>query len=482
MDSQLRWASWAMMASMVAAVACGSDGGSETPATSGTDGGDPDAGLASDSGEPAPDGALPRSDSGGPVTQGLVVHTAVMGGPMAKAFVGTSATSAKSVDANGDVRFDDSEVSLPASVTVAVYDPTYDVTLLTTVAGIDRREIWLTQTAPDGCPCSSQGGIAGGIVNVNGTANAVARATDGFSRRANIIGTTYSLELNNRPVGSSSTYDIVAWDGTDNRPNKVGAKGGVSPTANGFTSADVTLDHLFDQPVQISVTNDGPAGGAERAELQFDVDGASLFFNRDDASPAFPVTLHAPVLDGALAIVNRAAAVFAGNGSAQGGLNWTSVDPAATWAYTRTPIPKGQSSATVPMLTPAKIVAPTLGTQAAPGSAAAAGLNIAWDSGDPSASVVTLEIRSDTKGKSTGVTIWTAYLPAATKQFTAFALPAGVAPQANLRADTYSVSLAQLRNPTVKSVGDMFGSPGGPDVVDHRDEAKTAHRGILTLH
>jgi len=142
-------------------------------------------------------------------------------------------------------------------------------------------------------------------------------------------------------------------------------------------------------------------------------------------------------------------------------------------------VPPAATSATVGLLTPAKVTAPAVGTWAAPGKAPRAALEVAWTH-DPAAIAVEIEVRAATQGPS-GYVSWSVHAPATRKTFKFFPLPPSATPSASFPTGTHRIKLTQHASPALKGASDRWARPDGPEGLGLRDYGHTIQWNIVSL-
>lgn len=370
----------------------------------------------------------------------------------------------------GDVSFPG--VVLPQDVSIVSGDAQY--TNVITVAGFDKNDLWLNNSGPDiPCPCadrSVQGNIVGTITQQS---NVVAVGSD-RSSPVSASGSTWYANIN-QPESLPTTFDFVAFDGTQGRAVNVGVLKGVSlPKDANVQNQNITLDHPFDQSFVIAAENDAATGGAYRGRLFFYARGGFVFGT--DANEPFPVTVKTPVMDAALDIIERTAQVISGQNDEN---DWEKIDPTKFYGSSWMLVGATATTATLKVPNPAKVTAPAVGTWGAPTAASRSALALTWTA-DPEAALVEIEVRPTTQG-ATGYLSWTVYAPASRGSFAFFPLPADTTPNTAFQAGANRVRIVETVSPFLKSASDYWSTAGGPQKVSMPIRSSSTQWGMLTL-
>jgi hypothetical protein len=455
----------------------GACGGSDDSATTTTT---PDGGGAGNGGDSGGGGAMDGAAEASHVDpNSLVVHA----GPDAHVLLGDGSVFNQvpvRVGTNGDSVARFTRITLPQDVTIvratqesAGSGPTYDVTNVLTIAGVNRNEIWPLENPP-GYPSYPDPEAVNASIhgNVLGTITQGTKIMLLGEMGPQITGgPNYGFSVS-RSQSASKFYDLVAYDGVEYRAVNVGVLRNVDVTG-ALTGKDITLDHPFDQTVTVTPENDAASGGAYRARLIFRARG-QLLFGTDTSG--FPAALKSPTMDAPLDFIERTAEVLSGQFDAN---DADKIKPTRFFADTILPVPAAASSVTAKMLTPAKVTSPELGTKAAPGSAQAAGLSFLWTS-DPAAPASRLRVES-TAGAAR--LRWVVYAAGATGKFAFFALPTSSgAISTTFPAGPHMITLSQTASSKIPAMIDLFAQPAGPAIVqDATDVATTTQWGFVTL-
>ncbi len=432
-------------------------------------------------GVPVPDGGAR------PLDGGLLVHTTGSANPdggftgvIYAVLLGDGTTYAKQVDVNGDVQFED--VALPQDVTFVedvegALGPT--MTKATTVVGVDRREIFFAGTGPQTkpCPCASQGTVQGQILGAGASTSRWLKAvsTDGHLVDAIVNGSTFTFS-SYRPAGAPNTYDLVAGEkSASGELLTIGVRRNVVMTGGVLSGQDVTLDRPVDQTLTVNLPGDGGmAPSASDVVFGTRLHGRYVFF-ASGASGAFPVTFKSAQAGGPLDVLMPTLAFQYGTSGYEPG----QIDPTTAWGYSTLLVPQGTAQVTAPLMTPAMVTAPVLGTPASPTPASAVeGFSVSWDAGDPTTTFVELSVETTQVPPALK---WHVYLPPSRKTFTFFPLPPGVAPKQIFPSGKHLVQLSQVRLPSIANHMARFAAPGGPDAVDITNRCSTSQRGIVSF-